>query len=248
MHPVRTQGRRGQSGLTLIEILVAMVILAVISTMLIMGWVNLQRASATALRTNHARATLRDAMSRISKELRAAQPTALPTAIPASTTAPFMTWAGPTEVRFYSAFNSAAVTDDGSGTTALRLTRLWLDADTVPPVPWNPSCRTLYWQRDMDGNGSFADASDRSIVLARNVANEIVPDGPAGTSYTAVFTYGYRPTKSDPVQWTDNVGGGLDLSNVVAVAVRLIIDKKMGGTPNYADLTTTVRLRNAGGQ
>ena len=39
-----------------------------------------------------------------------------------------------------------------------------------------------------------------------------------------------------------------DSSSVVALAVRLVIDKKMGGTPNYADLTTTVRLRNAGAQ
>ena len=39
-----------------------MVILIIFTTMLIVGWVNLQRASAFALRTNQARATSRDAI------------------------------------------------------------------------------------------------------------------------------------------------------------------------------------------
>jgi hypothetical protein len=47
------------------------------------------------------------------------------------------------------------------------------------------------------------------------------------------------------VLWTDNHDSTLDLASIVAVGVRLIIDKKMGGTPSYVDLTTTVRLRNA---
>ena len=237
--------RNGQTGLTLIEVLVSIIILAIISTMLIMGWVNLQRASATVLRTNQARASLRDAMSRISKELRAAQPTALPTASPSPTLLPLVELAEPMEVEFYSAFNASDANADGSGLAALRPTRIWLDVDTVPPAPWNPDCRTLYWQRDMDGNGSFADSGDRSIILARNVANDIIADTGHGTAYTAVFRYGYRESEDDPVEWTDNEDGSLDLSTVVAVAVRLIINKKMGGTPSYVDLTTTIRLRNA---
>ncbi|HQH22528.1 MAG TPA: type II secretion system protein, partial [Thermoleophilia bacterium] len=58
----RVPQRGGQTGLTLIEVLVSLIILGIISTMLVMGWANLQRASATAMRTNHARASLRDAM------------------------------------------------------------------------------------------------------------------------------------------------------------------------------------------
>jgi prepilin-type N-terminal cleavage/methylation domain-containing protein len=248
MPATRIHERRSQTGLTLIEILVSIIILAILSTMLIMGWVNLQRASATALRTNQARASLRDAMSRVSKELRAAQPTALPTASPSPTLLPLIYVAEPMQVEFYSAFNSTDANGDGSGIAALRLTRLWLDVDTVPPAPWNPDCRTLYWQRDMDGNGSFADVGDRSIILARNVANDILEDAAHSTDYTAVFRYGYRASEDDPVTWTDNEDGSLDLSTVVAVAVRLIIDKKMGGTPSYVDLTTTIRLRNAGAE
>jgi prepilin-type N-terminal cleavage/methylation domain-containing protein len=239
------RGRRGQAGLTLIELLVSMIILGVISTMLIVGWVNLQRASATALRTNNARATVRDAMSRISSELRGAQPTALPTASPSPTLPPSITAASPMEVRFNSAFNSQGANSEGSGVGALLFTRIWLDTSTVPPAPWNPQCRTLYWQRDMNGDGSFSGAGDKSVVLARNVANNMIADALNGTAYTAVFRYGYRDSVDDPVQWTDNTDSSLDLSTVVAVSVRLIINKKMGGAPSYVDLTTTVRLRNA---
>ena len=91
---------------------------------------------------------------------------------------------------------------------------------------------------------TLIDTGDRIIVLARNVANDILADTANGTDYTAVFRYGYRATLDDPVEWTDNEDGTLDLTTVVAVSARLIIDKKMGGTPSYVDLSTTVRLRN----
>ena len=52
---------RDQGGLTLIETLVSMIILIILTTMIIIGWANLQRASANSLRTNQARASLRDA-------------------------------------------------------------------------------------------------------------------------------------------------------------------------------------------
>ena len=41
--------RRGEAGLSLIEVLVSMIILGIVSTMLIAGWINLQRASANAV-------------------------------------------------------------------------------------------------------------------------------------------------------------------------------------------------------
>jgi len=245
--------RDSQAGISLVELLVAMIILGIVSTMLVAGWINLQRASATALRTNNARATARDAMSRISNELRGAQPTALPTATPTPTPQPPVTFAAPMEVRFNSSFNAATANADGSGLAALRPTRIWLDP-TLQSAPWNPQCRTLFLQKDMTGtagNGSFTDTEDRSIMLARNVANDNVADpdnGTSGTAYTPVFWYGYRATGGGPVLWTDNLSPNPtlpSLASVVAVRVRLIIDKKMGGTPGYVDLTTTVRLRNA---
>ena len=167
---LRRERRDREAGLTLIEILVSMIILSIVTTMLVAGWVNLQRASANAVSTNNARATVRDAMARVSSELRGAQPTSLPTPIPTlsatatPTPAPPITVAQPMDVQFYSAYNSALASSDGSGVslTALRLTRIWLDTTTVPPAPWNPEGRTLYLQRDTNSSNTI-DAGDRKM-------------------------------------------------------------------------------------
>lgn len=240
-----------QAGLTLVEVLISTIILGIVCTMLISGWINLQRASSFNLSTNNARATARDATDRISSELRAAQPTSLPTATPSATATPApqppVTTAAPMEVRFYSAFNSSGANGDGSGLTALRPTRFWLDTTTVPGPPWSAQGRTLYWQRDMNSNGSFTDTGDKSTVLARNVVNNIIadPTNGSGTTYTPVFRYAYRATAGAPIQWTDNAGSTLTLASIVAIRVRLIVDANLAHTPSYVDVTTTVRLRNA---
>ena len=102
----------------------------------------------------------------------------------------------------------------------------------------------------MNGNGfSLTDSGDRTIVLARNVVNTIVPDpttdGPSKTTSTPLFRYGYRTATGSPVLWTDNETSTLVLANVVAIRVRIIIDTNRAHTPNYVDNTITVRLRNA---
>ena len=256
MLTLRKARRSSEAGLTLIEVLISMIILGIVTTMLIAGWINLQRASANAVSTNNARASARDAMDRISSELRGAQPTTLPTPIPTlSATAtpspsPPLTVAQPMEVQFYSAYNSANASSDGSGVslTALRLTRIWLDTTTVPSPPWNPQGRTLYLQHDTDFSNTL-DAGDQQILLARNVVNSVVPDpttdGPSRTSSTPVFRYAYRATAGGPILWTDNETSGLPPASILAVRVRLIIDKNLARTPTYVDLTTTLRLRNA---
>jgi prepilin-type N-terminal cleavage/methylation domain-containing protein len=242
---LRQHTRSREGGLTLIEVLVSMIVLAIISTMLVTGWINLQRASTTALSTNDARATGRDAMARVSSELRAAQPTVLPTPSASGTpvSQPVVTQASPYSVTFNSAYNSSSSNSDGSGVAAVRPTRIWLDTSTAQPAPWNPQCRTLYWQRDMNSNGSFTDSADQTIILARNIANEYVPDATNGTSYTPVFRYAYNDGSN--IVWTDDANAVL--SAIVGVRVRLIVDAKMGGAPKYIDTTTTISLRNASG-
>lgn len=238
----RHPGRPGDDGVTLIEVLISMVILGIVTTMLIQGWLSLQKATATVERTNTARATQRDAMARISTELRAAQPTALPT--PSGTSMPspdgVFTEATKYAATFRSAFNVPGAQEDASGLAALRLTRIWLDVSTPQAAPWNPACRTLYMQRDMNKDGDFDDAGDRTIVLGRNIANMNVPDASNATSYTPVFRYAYLD--GNHIEWTDDASAMLD--EIVGVRVRLIVDTKMGGTPKYVDTSTTVRLRN----
>ena len=65
-------------------------------------------------------------MDRISSELRGAQPTSLPRPLPTlsatatPTPAPPITVAQPMDVQFYSAYNSALASGDGSGVSLAR--------------------------------------------------------------------------------------------------------------------------------
>ena len=62
----RREKRASQAGLSMIELLVSMIIVTVIGTMLVAGWISLQRSFAFAQAKNTARATARDALERLS--------------------------------------------------------------------------------------------------------------------------------------------------------------------------------------
>jgi len=193
-----------------------------------MGWTSLQRSYASGVKTSNANAEARDALSRAAREIRDAQPAAL--TIPA--TSPF-TVATSTEIDYRSAFNDPLQRSDGSGTGALRLTRIYLDTSG------SAAQKMLYWQRDTNGSGGF-DSADRKMVLARNVVNTSVP---STGSPTPVFTYGYRNGSGDFTTATSMATA--DLSKIISVQIRLIVDANLSHTPTYADLQTTVRPRNA---
>jgi len=241
MQTAKEEKRGSQAGLTLIEVLVTMIIMSVVGTMLVGGWISLQRAYAFTRATNSARATARDALDRMSSELRASQPPTAAVAtqfyLPATPTYPYM--CGPTSCVFYSAYNNSAAAD-GSGlaltgptpppTSAIRLTAIWLDTSTS----------TLYWQRDTNNNG--LDASDRKIVLAsKNVVNTAV------TVSRNIFTYYFRDLTTGVYSHSSTLStsGANNVANLRSVQVELVIDANMSHTPTYVDLTTTVRPRNA---
>ena len=249
------QKRSSQAGITLIELLVSMIILGIVSTMLITGWINLQRASAFTVADNNARAEARDGLSRMTVELRDAQPTSFPTptalatatASPSATPTPpswdVYTVAKPFEVDFYSAYNQPGANSDGTGVGALKLTRFYLDQSGTQAQ------KTLYWQRDTDNSGTFASPGpscpDRTFVIARSVVNPSIPNPVTSTSYTAIFTYGYRNPSDGAYLTTDNLSQTLDLTQIISVQIRLITDVNLAHTPKYIDLSTTVRPRNA---
>ena len=231
--------RRSQAGVTLVELLVAIIIFGIVSSLLVTAWINLQRTSVFAMQSDNAQGNARDALTRMSTEIRDAQPQTMPTASPSpSPTWDVLTLAQPTEVDFYSAYNQPGANADGSGTAALRLTRLYLDTSGSSPQ------KNLMWQRDTNNNGTF-DGSDRTIVLARNVVNNSIQNTSVtpNTTYTAIFTYGYRAADGS-YSTTDNSGStNLDLTTVISVQIRLITDVNLSHTPKYDDLSTTVRPR-----
>jgi prepilin-type N-terminal cleavage/methylation domain-containing protein len=232
----RRDAQDARSGYTLIELLVVMIIMVIVSSMLMVGWTSLQRAYAFTSATNSARATARDAMDRMSSEIRTSQP---PTAavttqfyLPASPTYPYM--CGPNSCVFYSAYNSASAGANGAGpaatgttppsSSAMRLTAIWL----------RTADRALVWQRDTNNNG--LDASDNKIILARDCVNAVVG--------RPIFTYNFRDNTSGVYSHSTT----LDSSTVAGlrfVRIELVIDANLSHTPTYVDLSTTVRPRNA---
>ena len=226
------RGRR-QAGVTLVELLVSMIILSIISTMVIVVWFALQSSYAQSANANDMRSAARDALNRVASEIRDAQPQTITT--PAQ--APFA-MAGPTEVDFYSSYNQPGTAANGSGTGTLRLTRVYLDTSGTSPY------KTLYWQRDTNNNGTW-DSGDRLIVLATNVVNNSIANTAVtpNTSYTAIFTYGYRDSNGNFTS-ADTISAA-NLTSIISVNIRLIVDTNLNHTPTRADLQITVRPRNA---
>ena len=216
---------RRQPGVTLVELLVGIVLLGIITTMLIGGFFTMQSSYAFSQRMNLARATAREALDRMASELRDCEPLYL---TPSSTNTAIKL-AGAYECDFYSAYNQANASSDGTGKANLRLTRIYLVGST--------DYKSLVLQRDTTNDGAFG-AGDRSITLATNVVN-----GSTKVNVPYIFTYGY----------TDSAGVAQTPAHTVAdcgkltwVKVRLLVDGNLNHSPNYIDLTTSVRPRNTG--
>lgn len=250
-------GKRGsQAGLTLIELLISMIIMSVIGTMLVGGWISLQRAYAFTSVTNSARATARDALDRVSSEIRMAQP---PTAdplvkspfyLPATPPTDFssgspLSACGPTTCVFYSAYNNYAVGDGGGlaltgtmppTTSAIRLTAIWLD------TAGSTAQKVLKLTRDTDNDGDLKDPGGfKTIILARSVVNTAVS--------RPLFIYYFRDaTTTSPTygQWSHaDTLTSASVANLRNVQIELVIDANLSHTPTYVDVRTTVRPRNA---
>jgi prepilin-type N-terminal cleavage/methylation domain-containing protein len=235
--------RRSQAGLTLIELLVTMIIMAIVSTMLVGGWISLQRSYAFARSKNMYRAYARDALDRMSSELRASQP---PTAL--STTQFYVTGSspyicGPMSCVFYSAYNNGAA-PDGTGLAQSRLTMIWLDTST----------KKLWWRRYTAADAvPGVSTAYKETLLARNVVNNSIANTKVtpNTSYTAIFTYYFRDAGGN---WRDSLHsdftslastGTYAVANLRSIQIELIVDANISHTPTYVDIRTTIRPRNA---
>ena len=236
-------GGRAQSGISLIELLLSMVILSVITTMLIMSWISMQRAFAFTSADNKARATARDALTRVSSEIRAAQPLSDASITPfyLAGTTPYV--CDGYDCTFYSAYNnplaysSSGASGRGPATLngTLLLTAIWLD--TTGATLQKPQA-TLYWQRDTNMNGAL-DSGDRKMTLATDVVNT-----PTRMTSNPIFTYNlYDATTGYS---TTNTLTSLNVASVVSVQVDIVVDANISHTPRYIDLLTTVQLRNQG--
>jgi prepilin-type N-terminal cleavage/methylation domain-containing protein len=213
-------GSRGRRGITLVELLVAMSIMLVLSTMIIVTWVALTDAYSFSSRSDRQRDFARQAIDRIAREIRDAQQ-------PAGGTSPAFAYAYPDEVQLYSTFNTA---DAANPAFAPRLTRfIYRVTDAAHGVG------AIY--RELPGaDGAFGGGDDVSQRLIDNVSN-------AGNGKD-VFTYWSYDSASGELVPSDGTTTLVDSSRIVEVGITLLVDLNPGKAPNYMDLSTTVQPRN----
>lgn len=205
---------RHESGLSLIELLIAMTILAVVTTMILMSWFALQRSYASTMKSDQARVDAREAATRMVMEIRAAQ--ALPgTAVLAGG------WMDTTNNRewidFWTTFNHP---------DELLLTRY--------EYRWGTDAKgavtgSIYRIVDV---GS-ADEQERLVVsnVVNGSANPVF-------RYLSVDAYG-TPSASATIPTSQAL-----LARVSAVEIHLMVDLNPGKSPSYMDIRTTAQLRN----
>jgi prepilin-type N-terminal cleavage/methylation domain-containing protein len=214
--------RGSQSGITLIELLITMVILGVVTTMMIGGWISLQRAYAFASAKNNATAQARDAIDRISSEVRTAQGLTYTASPSPSTSTPFVVGScEPNAITFYSAYNnaSASLNSGQYGRDQLQLTSIWLDTGGSSPQ------KTLWWQR-----------GTRKIKLASNVVNTVAAIN------KPIFKYNVLDGSGNIIQATSLTSA--NVASLVSVQIEVIADANLTHTPTFVDLMTTVEPRN----
>jgi prepilin-type N-terminal cleavage/methylation domain-containing protein len=221
---------RSQSGVTLIELIVAVVIMGVLSTMILTVWFSLQSSFASTEQNAEQRDSARQAVWRIADEIRDAQGV--------SGNAP-ITSANANSIIFSTSFNNAGALSQPPSPSAtdasVHRLKIWYD----------PSSKKVFRVEDTDNNGSFA--GETSVQLLSNVVNGTTPSTEGGVtrSYTPLFRYSYYDD-AGVLQTVDSMAdAGVDTSRVLNVQIRALVDIKPNKSPVYMDLRTTVQPRNA---
>jgi len=222
-----------QQAVTLIELLVAIVITAVVSTMVLGIWFALQRSTDFSEQNNSAVSTGRDALDRVSSELRDAQPSASYTASPFCLTLSTPYLCDGYDCTFYTPYNYAQTVAKtaANGLGASVLTSIYLDTSGTLPE------KKLMMVRDLSGDGQFG-SGDQVITLATNVVNT------ATSVNRPVFAY---ILDNSGTYSTTNTVTTANASAVVAVKIEIVVDTNMSAKPTYTDFVSTVRPRNLSG-
>lgn len=207
----------GQKGMTLVELLVAMTITVLLSTLIIGSWITLTNAYSFNTRSSKQRDVANLALARMAREIRDAQK-------PAPTVNAFAK-AYPYEIIFYSTFNEAGANDP---TQSPRLTRFILVYD-------GNGIGTIY--RDLAGlDGLWGTGDDVRTTLVKDVVNK--------RQSTDLFTYSAIDDTTGLMYQSHGETTLVPTSKIQTVRMLLFVDLNPGRSPNYMDISTTVQPRN----
>jgi prepilin-type N-terminal cleavage/methylation domain-containing protein len=240
-----TTSPRSQSGMTLIELLIGMVIMSVITAMILVSWFALSSSYSYSATSNMARDNAREAMARLEREIRDAQSVS-------TTSEAALIRARVRTIVISTTFNVAG-NSSPSSTPHLVMYRLYPDGQL-----WrfyDESGDGVISGVDMSEDGWPAnpyDSTERanaegSRLLLEDVVNDKVPS--AG-SPTALFRYSYylpdgtltQADGSATPPWS--VTGANNRRKVVSVQINLLVDLNPAHSPVYTEFQTTAQLRN----
>ncbi len=227
-----SRGRlKREEGITLIELIVAMAIMGVLSTMLVVSWFSLQSAYSFTVSSDNARAIARDALAQMRASIRNAQQQGSGQPLFGQ---PMIVRASSTQIRFTTPLEVANGSD--------LLTRYWyVGASGRTPSNSAPNNvhNAIYYQRDTNDNGVF-DSADPVTLVAQNIVNSIMP---SASSPTPLFQYTYIDANGNSQTATGVTDPG-NLNRMTMIQIRIIADLDPARAPVYMDLMSTVEPRN----
>lgn len=239
MTSLRDRRRRDrQSGMTLMELLIAIGIMSIITAMILVSWFALSRSYSFSATSNKARDHAREAIARLEREVRDAQSNT-------NTSEAALVSARARTIVVSTTFNVAG-NDNPSTDPRLVMYRLYPDEE-------------LWRFHDADGNGNIGGVTmntDGWPGNPYNVAEQISGEGgrmlvdhvvndkvPSVGSPTPLFRYSYYAVDGSLVQNT-TVLGTTNRSGVVSVQFNLLVDVNPLHSPIYTEFQTTAQLRN----
>lgn len=216
---------RGHSGITLVELLVAISILAVVTTLILTSWFALQSSFAQTSRASQSREFARDAVARMTQEIRDAQAVGSGSAI--ITAERF-------KIEFYSAYNQA---DSDNARSVPRQTAFVYVASGAD------KSGKIYRVVDSNDSGSVADEVAGLPTSGRMVIDNVVNWGePDATTKTSVFRYSFYDPDTAIFKTVDSMT--TSAAGIREVHIRVLVDLNPGQSPVYMDLKTTAQPRN----
>jgi type II secretory pathway pseudopilin PulG len=211
------------------ELLVAMGIALIVTGMLVMSWLVLTRSFSATARTTEAGELARDAISRLSREIRDAEPDP-------EGGEPALVDFGPLFVEFTTTFNQAN-NDQPLPTPVLTRYEYRRDATTHDPALQ----QTLHRMRDTSAPIGTLDSADRDDLVVSNLHNYVKTTSGSTVTWVEIaapfLLLQLDDTTKKPVEATLP-------AYVSLVRVHLLVQMPGAKSPRPADLVSTVQLRN----